>query len=238
MSRAEKLNMMRKFDQIALRRKREGVMKKVDYAREKILAQILSELKPEIALDIACGSGRYFEVIRKECNEYIGLDISSTSLRIAKDFHGGAVIQGDAENLPFKSATFDFVSFINALCHFKEPLRPISEVHKILCPKGYCILEVLNKKSIGYITYRAFAIFSRFAVTKRLCKVFNIYWVDYPPFFQGYDIKDISKKIEKVGFQIERVVQVSPFKLIQLFTNFSEIYLYILSKNEDSSSTI
>ena len=67
----------------------------------------------------------------------------------------------------------------------------------------------------------------------------NIYWVeDYPIFFQGYDIKDISNQIEKIGFKIETVVQISPFKLIQLFTNFSEIYLYILSKNEDSSSTI
>lgn len=154
----DKLDIIHKFDQIAKLRKRKGVTKKIDLLREKILADTLSELQPKIALDLACGNGRYFKVFCKEGLRYAGLDISLVSLKIAKKFHD-VVIQGDAENLPFKRNTFDFVSFINALLHFKDPLLPISEIHRVLHPKGYCIIEVLNKNSIGCTIYSAIAFF-------------------------------------------------------------------------------
>jgi len=80
-------------------------------------------------------------------------DLSDKSLRLVKKRFGDAELKGqfvveDAENIPFKNASFDLVYSIGVLHHTPDTQQAIDEIRRILKPKGKAIIMLYYASSL------------------------------------------------------------------------------------------
>jgi 2-polyprenyl-6-hydroxyphenyl methylase/3-demethylubiquinone-9 3-methyltransferase len=61
-----------------------------------------------LLLDVACGGGLLAPHVREAGYRHVGVDVSPTAVRVARD-HGVGVVHADALRLPFRDGTFDVV---------------------------------------------------------------------------------------------------------------------------------
>jgi ubiquinone/menaquinone biosynthesis C-methylase UbiE len=104
---------------------------------------------PERILDIGTGPGHLLLAMRKSFPEadLVGVDISSAMVAQAQrnmEAQGQdpriEVRAADASALPFADGTFDRVVSTGSLHHWKDPLRALSEAHRVLKAGGYALL--------------------------------------------------------------------------------------------------
>ena len=87
-------------------------------------------------LDVGCGTGRGLPLYGAGVR-VIGLDPGRDSLRRARRRGPGVpLVQGSAEALPFRDATFDTVVASLAFCSVADPARGLAEVKRVLRPAG------------------------------------------------------------------------------------------------------
>ncbi|MCJ8007340.1 class I SAM-dependent methyltransferase [Lederbergia wuyishanensis] len=92
-------------------------------------------------LDLACGTGLYLdkqlEAFKDRGISWYGLDASEEMLKKAKEKVTEVnFIQGFAEDMPYKSDTFDFISNNYAFHHFTKKDHALDEIHRILVKDG------------------------------------------------------------------------------------------------------
>lgn len=90
-------------------------------------------------LDVGANSGEMMRLLQtaKQCRVK-GVDLSLLAIEEAKK-KGTKVLYADAENLPFKDASFDVVILREVLTHIHEPLKALKEIRRVLKPKGFLI---------------------------------------------------------------------------------------------------
>jgi ubiquinone/menaquinone biosynthesis C-methylase UbiE len=115
-------------------------------------------------LDVASGPGFLSIELAKEPDYNVtGLDISADLVNIAR---GKAqekhvvvkFVAGDAANMPFAEAQFDFLICNAAFNYFSEPLKALNEMYRVLKPGGKAlIIDMRNDvtdEEIDYIVER------------------------------------------------------------------------------------
>jgi len=125
------------YDEIAAeydRRYQASPMKPVGSA----LKTVLGGLGAARVLEVGCGTGHWLAELAAPRREMFGLDASMGMLRTAqaKVASSACLTHGRAENLPFRAASFEFVYVVNALHHFEDRQRFISEARRVLTPGG------------------------------------------------------------------------------------------------------
>jgi len=113
-------------------------------------------MKPNIILEIGCGSGAFLKRIGREIKGkmIIGLDFSKTAIMKAKSVNrlreNVILIVGDATKLPFRSNAFDLLIASEVLEHLAglDKKRCIYEANRVLKTKGLFILSTPNPRSI------------------------------------------------------------------------------------------
>lgn len=104
-------------------------------------------------LEIGCGIGIDGMEFAKRGADYTGVDISETSLRLAKKYFAlsnqqANLLLADAETLPFQDNTFDLVYSWGVLHHTPDIQKSINEVMRVLKPGGQCIIMLYNLHSL------------------------------------------------------------------------------------------
>lgn len=86
-------------------------------------------LKGRTVLDVGCGPG--IGAIHFRCLGYsvVGLDIDPSMLKAARDL-GVECVRGDAQALPFKTASFDNVLSFHVIEHVSAPDTMVSEMRR------------------------------------------------------------------------------------------------------------
>lgn len=118
--------------------------------RKKLADQIISS---KLVLDIATGTGEVaLETVSKlEGSQVIGLDPSIEMLGLAKrkcDPEQITLVQGYAENLPFKENEFDAITIAFGIRNTVDPLQSLREMYRVLKPGGKAaILEFTIPKN-------------------------------------------------------------------------------------------
>jgi ubiquinone/menaquinone biosynthesis C-methylase UbiE len=92
-------------------------------------------------LDIGCGWGR--ELVRLK--NAVGVDVCLPFLRTARNYVKNDVILADANYLPFKENTFDFVVMSEVIEHLANPMKVLSEIKRVLKCKGKSLIQTPNK---------------------------------------------------------------------------------------------
>jgi ubiquinone/menaquinone biosynthesis C-methylase UbiE len=101
-------------------------------------------------LEVAPGPGFLaIELAKLGSYEITGLDISQSFVRMAQDHaaRAGAKVtfrQGNASAMPFEAQSFDFICCRAAFKNFSEPVRAISEMHRVLKPGGKAVIYDLR----------------------------------------------------------------------------------------------
>ncbi len=102
-------------------------------------------------LEVAPGPGFLsIEIARRNKYQVSGVDISKTFVEIerANAIKSGVEIdfrQGDAANLPFEDATFDFVICTAAFKNFTRPATALHEIYRVLRPEGQALIVDLRR---------------------------------------------------------------------------------------------
>lgn len=112
-------------------------------------------------LDIGCGTGILFDMLRRKVGEkgsIVGIDFSIEMARKAHrnfPFSNVTVVDGDAINLPFTSASFDMAVAFSAFPHFADQQKAIDETHRVLKPGAWFhILHLVSSKEISEMHHR------------------------------------------------------------------------------------
>ena len=110
------------------------------------LAELLKSLKEKKAiLDIGTGTGIFVREYGKKWN-VTGVDISKYYLKLANDLK---VVVGDVHELPFNDETFDVIISKSSLCYWKNPVRGINEILRVLKPNGkFLIMDLIKPGKI------------------------------------------------------------------------------------------
>lgn len=105
--------------------------------------------------DIGCGSGVFTELLRQAGYNSVGLDISPKLIALGRAKYPGVELrEGDAENLPFETASLDGVLLGGLVHHFPDPRRLAGEVYRVLKPGGHFMAFDPNRANPFMWLYR------------------------------------------------------------------------------------
>ena len=107
------------------------------------LRPILAELSFASALDLGCGTGELLARLSEWGQiQLAGLDISPNMIAAARQKLGPEpdLQIGDAESLPWDSASFDLVLCTNSFHHYPDPGKALAEIKRVLKNNGHLVL--------------------------------------------------------------------------------------------------
>ena len=100
-------------------------------------------LPPGRVLDLGCGVGHSFELLRPR--ETVGVDLSADALAGQRR----ATVVADMRALPFPARSFDSVLSVQSIEHVPDPERVVSEARRVLVPGGTAVFVTPNRLTFG-----------------------------------------------------------------------------------------
>jgi SAM-dependent methyltransferase len=175
-----------------------------------------------LTLELGCGTGIFLEKVACSGATIVGLDLSADLLSRARDRLLGVanvvLHRGDAERLPYRTASFDSV-YGSSVLHHLDLDRALAEVFRALRPGGACVFtepNILNPQvavmfHLG-LTKRYFGVspderaFSRFRALRALRAAGFVDAVVEPfDFLHPATPESLCLVVDGVGRTIERV---------------------------------
>lgn len=110
------------------------------------------ELENKSILEVGSGRGGGASMIKKyhKPDQMVGLDYSSAAIKLCKKNHridGLDFVEGDAENLPFSSGSFDAVINVESSHCYDSMDKFLAGVNKVLKPGGHFLYTDFREPS-------------------------------------------------------------------------------------------
>jgi ubiquinone/menaquinone biosynthesis C-methylase UbiE len=129
--------------------------------RNSVIKVLKKEKVSGSLLDVGCGPGWFLMDVHRAFPDMslTGCDLSERMVwHATKNLELKAeIITGDAQNLPFPDNSFDAVTSTLAFHHFPEPVKAITEFHRVLKPSGLMVIEDgrrdCNAFTLGFIRF-------------------------------------------------------------------------------------
>ncbi len=103
-------------------------------------------------LDVGCGAGRHARAFRAAGARCIGLDLSRTLLRIARDVTDAPLVRADMRELPIRPGSMDLtVSLFTSFGYFEhdeEHAAALREMAGTLRHGGWFVIDFLNPSQV------------------------------------------------------------------------------------------
>jgi len=121
-------------------------------ATDRQVKFIKNNLKSEgLILDLACGTGRHIVPLSKEGYNIVGLDVSASLLKIAKNRErNNKLVRADMRFLPFKPDTFSAALSMDTsfgyLFSERDDLQTLNELNYTVTEGGMLIIDVFNRE--------------------------------------------------------------------------------------------
>lgn len=183
-------------------------LKEIDYAKKGTRVYGASCLIKDCdkILDVGCGDGALYSLIKRKCKNYYGIDISKTALSQIKDKRINVkIININEQKLPFQNNFFDYVVCLDVIEHVFNPNRLIEELFRVTKKEGYVILSTPN---IRYYKHIIKLILGRFPKTSGDQEHYDGGHLHY---FTYRDIIDLcsnkSSKIKKCGINTKFMIE-------------------------------
>lgn len=113
---------------------------------EPTVKTILKKFTPGIALDAACGTGRYSELLNSLGYKVTGMDFSPAMLSKARKIRNKKInfIEGDLTAIPLKDANIDLTICALALTHLPNIENALLELKRVTRPGGHIIISDIH----------------------------------------------------------------------------------------------
>jgi SAM-dependent methyltransferase len=92
-------------------------------------------------LDAGCGSGRNMIELARH-GAVTGVELSPTSVALARARHSGDVIEGSVLEMPFADASFDLAVSLDVIEHLEDDLAALQELRRTVAPGGALLVTV------------------------------------------------------------------------------------------------
>lgn len=117
---------------------------------EAEVKRIVDPLPPGVALDAACGTGRYAQWLAERGHRIIGVDSSPEMLARARvRVPQGEFLLGDLHRLPVADSAVDLVVCGLALTHLPALKPAIAEFARVLRPGGHLIIADIHPEAVA-----------------------------------------------------------------------------------------
>lgn len=110
--------------------------------RRQILRQSITKKNGLKILDIGCGTGETLTFLENFLDKpkLFGVDSSAVAIDFAKKRGHQKILKVDAQKLPFKEGTFDYVLLLDVIEHIEDDAGTILEAKRVLRPGGHIIV--------------------------------------------------------------------------------------------------
>ncbi len=184
-------------------------------------------------LDIGCSEGDFLQEFDAKKWQLVGVDINKTAAKIAQSKLGNAEIYArpiKAVKLPKK--TFDIITLWHVFEHLDRPKSVLKEIHSLLDPNGYVIIEVPNGNSLYrrlfgpnwqlLIAPEHICFWSKRTITDLFQKLgFSIKQVSYSGVFSFSASSSIGNLLRSRGINTTLSILLATFILpLAIFVNF------------------
>jgi SAM-dependent methyltransferase len=112
--------------------------------RRTVLERVIADLRlPARAkiLDAGCGSGRNMVELARH-GEVTGVELSDTSVCLARERQAGEVVEGSVLEMPFDGATFDLAVSLDVIEHLEDDFTALRELRRVVAPGGALLITV------------------------------------------------------------------------------------------------
>jgi len=97
--------------------------------------------EPARILDAGCGSGRnMIELARR--GTVTGIELSDTSVCLARQRGRGEVVEGSVLEMPFPDASFDLAVSLDVIEHLEDDVAALRELRRTVAPGGALLVTV------------------------------------------------------------------------------------------------
>jgi SAM-dependent methyltransferase len=112
--------------------------------RRSVLERVIEDLRlPARAriLDAGCGSGRNMVEFARH-GTVTGIELSHTSVRLAREREAGEVVEGSVLEMPFEAGTFELAASLDVIEHLQDDLLALRELRRVVAPGGTLLVTV------------------------------------------------------------------------------------------------
>jgi len=112
--------------------------------RRTVLDGVLDGLElptPARVLDAGCGSGRNMIELAR-LGSVTGIELSETSVELARKRNAGEVISGSVLEMPFPDDSFDLAVSLDVIEHLEDDLGALRELRRAVAPGGALLVTV------------------------------------------------------------------------------------------------
>jgi ubiquinone/menaquinone biosynthesis C-methylase UbiE len=209
----EKLGSQEYFDQFDLIRNASSYFV-MDFYKFK-------ESKNQRILDVGCGPGWITHKYADNGADIYSLDLTFTAVtlarkNLARDGQNSRFVVADAEHIPYKDGSFDFVSCDGVLHHTPGTEKGVAQIYRVLRKEGRAAISFYYENILlrrGFLSVTKFLMRLlgvkthgvkkiSFSVTKE--ELGNLYDGVDNPLGRIYSRKNCEKMLEGAGFKIIR----------------------------------
>jgi SAM-dependent methyltransferase len=105
-----------------------------------VIAGLCLPADPRI-LDAGCGSGRFMVELAK-LGTVTGVELSNTSVSLARQRQLGEVFEGSVLEMPFPENSFDLAVSLDVIEHLEDDLAALRELRRTIAPGGALLVTV------------------------------------------------------------------------------------------------
>ncbi len=154
-------------------------------------------------LDLGCGNGRLYPLVKQRGGRYLGVDSSQSMLKEAKKMYAGArFCKADALSISGREK-FDLVFLIAVLHHIPSKdcrEKAIRNVYNLLKPGGYALITNWNLFQRSFLKARWGQNVKKIVGQSKLD--WNDIIVKQKRYYHGFSKREIARLLRKTGFQV------------------------------------
>lgn len=101
-------------------------------------------------LDVGCGNGDFIARMHRLGWEVAGVEPDPEAVAGIRSRYGLSAIAGSLEEAALPTAQYDVVTLSDVIEHVPDPLGTMREVHRVLRPGGWVVINTPNLQSLGH----------------------------------------------------------------------------------------
>ena len=164
---------------------------------DRIAIRALLPRNGDRLIEVGAGFGRLVDEYRGY-RSVVLFDASPALLGAGRERLGSdrrlEFVQGDANAMPFRDASFDAVICVRVVHHFVDPGRAFAEFARVLRPGGVLVLEFANKRHLKAVL--------RYALRRQSWSPFSSEPFEYQPLHFDRSPREIRRLLSEAGFRV------------------------------------
>lgn len=158
-------------------------------------------------LDVGCGDGRMYPVLKKLCNRYVGVDLDIVALKVARKYESSkskfTFLDVTKKQKKFKRGEFDCVVCLwNTIGNIPNDVAALRFMHHVCSRK--CLITVVKKGTLKLRNKYYTTLNANFRIDEKSEIIYSKEW----GFSKPYSKNEIASLCKRVGFKVVKIISL------------------------------